>query len=226
MNRDPSDFLFDVSVWALPVLLAVTLHEAAHAWAASRCGDDTGRLLGRVSLDPRRHIDPFGTILLPGILLLMNAPFLFGYARPVPVNPLRLRNPRRDMMLVAAAGPASNLLQAVIALVLLKILFAFDATGWGTATLSRAVALNVALAVFNLLPVPPLDGAHIAIGLLPRDLSRSMRTLMPHGMVILIGLVVVLPTIGHQLGLDFDILGQLMRGITQPLMDGLNWLFG
>ena len=227
MTPDISSLLYGLSVWTLPVLLAITLHEAAHAWVAWRCGDDTGWFLGRVSLDPRRHIDPVGTILLPGILILMGAPFLFGYAKPVPVNHNRLRRPRRDMMLVAAAGPAANVAQAIVALVLLKLVNELDGGGgWLAANLSRMVALNVALAVFNLLPIPPLDGAHIAIGLLPRDLSQSMKALMPHGMVILIGLVVVLPSIGHRLGIDLDMVGGVARAISEPVLDGLVWLFG
>ena len=226
MDLDVPTLLYNVSVWTLPVLLAITLHEAAHAWVAWQCGDDTGRLLGRVSLDPRRHIDPFGTILLPGILLLLHAPFLFGYARPVPVDTRRLRRPRRDMMLVAAAGPAANLAQAIVALVLLRIVNEFDGTGWFAANFSRMAVFNIGLAVFNLLPIPPLDGAHIAIGLLPRNLSQQMKALMPQGMVILIGLVVVLPSLGHKLGIDLDVVGQVMRGITRPVTDALVWLFG
>ncbi len=227
MNPDVPSLLYGLSVWTVPVLLAITLHEAAHAYVAWRCGDDTGRLLGRISLDPRRHIDPVGTILLPGILILMGAPFLFGYAQPVPVNQGRLRRPRRDMMLVAAAGPAANVAQAIVALVLLKLVNEIDGSGgWLAANLSRMVVFNVALAVFNLLPIPPLDGAHIAIGLLPPDLSRSMKELMPHGMVILIGLVVVLPSIGHRLGIDLDMVGGLARAISEPVLDGLVWVFG
>ena len=226
MNHDIASLLYDLSVWTLPVLLAITLHEAAHAWVAWRCGDHTGRLLGRVSLDPRRHIDPFGTILLPGLLLLVHAPFLFGYARPVPVNANRLRKPRRDMMLVAAAGPAANAAQAVGAFLLLQLVPGIDGTGWIVANLSRMVVFNLALAVFNLLPIPPLDGAHIAIGLLPRNLSQSMKALMPQGMVILIGLVVVLPSLGRSLGIDLDIVGGLVDHVVAATLSSLDWLFG
>ena len=226
MEIDAATLLHDVSTWSVPVLLAITLHEAAHAYVADRCGDETARRLGRVSLDPRKHIDPFGTILLPGLLLLMQVPFLFGYARPVPIDARRLGRPRRDRMLVAAAGPAANLLQAIVALLLLKVVVQVDTTGWFTATLARAVTLNIALAAFNLLPIPPLDGAHIAIGLLPGNLSQPMQVLMPHGMAILIGLVIVLPSIGIATGIDLDIVGRLLLAIVEPLTHGLNWLFG
>ncbi len=226
MHSDAPALLYNVSVWALPVLLAITLHEAAHAYMAWRCGDDTGYVLGRVSLDPMRHIDPFGTIVLPGLLILAHAPFLFGYARPVPVDTRRLMKPGRDMMLVAAAGPAANVALAVAAFLLLKLVSEIDDTGWFVANLSRMVVLNIALAVFNLLPIPPLDGSHIAIGLLPPPLSRAVESMRPHGMAILIGLVVVLPVIGHKLGIDLHIVGRLLDHAIDTALAGLNWLFG
>lgn len=225
MPLDASSPLFAATAWVLPVLLAITLHEAAHAYAADLCGDDTARRHGRVSLDPRRHVDPFGTVLLPGLLLLMHAPFLFGYARPVPVDQRALRHPRRDMVLVAAAGPASNLLQAVAAALLLGPVSRVEGLDWVAANLARAVAVNLGLAVFNLLPIPPLDGAHIAIGLLPRRWSRSLQTAMPYGMALLIGLVVVLPTVGDALGIDLDVVGILVGRVLQALLHGLDrWL--
>ena len=224
MLPDTPSLPYLATTWILPILLGITLHEAAHAYVADLCGDDTPRRRGRLTLNPLAHIDPFGTILLPGMLLLMNAPFLFGYARPVPVNPHVLRRPTRDMMLIAAAGPASNLLQAIVALRLLQLFAEVGETSWLTDTLARAAALNVGLTVFNLLPIPPLDGAHIAIGLLPRRLSRSLAALMPHGMALMIGLVVVLPSIGRALGVNIDIVGQAVSRLVRLTLDGLVWL--
>lgn len=226
MDLDAPSPLFFATAWVAPVVLAITLHEAAHAFAADLCGDHTARRQGRLSLDPRRHIDPFGTIVLPVLLLVTNAPVLFGYARPVPVDQQALRHPRRDMMLVAAAGPASNLLQAVVALALLSVVAQLDALDWIAANLSRAIAFNLSLAVLNLLPIPPLDGAHITIGLLPRPLSRPLAGLMPYGMALLIGLVVLLPALGRALGIDLDIVGRLVSSLIGWLLRGLNGLIG
>ena len=226
MFPDTPSVLYTATTWVMPLLLGITLHEAAHAYAADLLGDDTARRQGRLSLNPVRHVDPFGTILLPLLLLAAHAPVLFGYARAVPVQPGALRRPRRDMMLVAAAGPVSNLVQAIVSLRLLDLLADPGESSWLTETLARAAAVNVSLAVFNLLPIPPLDGAHIAIGLLPRRLSRSLSALMPHGMTLIIALVVVLPTIGHALGLRIDLLGQGVSRLVRLTMDGLVWLGG
>ena len=159
------NILFQVSVWTLPVLIAVTLHEAAHGWVAWKLGDDTAYRLGRVTFNPLRHIDPFGTILLPAMLLLASGgSVMFGAAKPVPVNFRGLRRPRRDMVLVAAAGPAANLVIAMIAAALFHVLpiLSPDFGQWVGYNLQNAIWINVLLCVFNMIPIPPLDGGRVA----------------------------------------------------------------
>jgi Zn-dependent protease len=184
-----------LSVWFLPVIIAITFHEAAHGWMAERCGDDTARMLGRVSFNPIRHVDLFGTLLLPGLLLLLQAPFLFGYAKPVPVNFGRLRNPKRDMIWVALAGPGVNVLLAFTAALLLHpAAYAPPALApWLGENLANAIFFNVVLAVFNMLPLPPLDGGRVLTGLLPREIAWRFARLEPYGLLVLIGLLFLVP---------------------------------
>ncbi len=207
MGFDISGFLYGASVWVLPVLLAITLHEAAHGFAAWRLGDDTAKQLGRVSFNPLRHVDPFGTILLPAMLLVLRAPFLFGWAKPVPVAFHRLRRPRRDMVLVAAAGPAANLFLATVSALLFYLLplLPFTVAEWLSQNLFNSILINLVLAVFNMLPLPPLDGGRVAVGLLPDVLARPLARLERFGFLIIIGVIFLLPMLGRELGLDLDV---------------------
>ena len=208
--------LYDVSVWVLPLIIAITFHEAAHAFAARRLGDNTAYDLGRVSFNPFKHIDPFGTVLLPGILLLSHAPFLFGYAKPVPVNFRNLRNPRLGMVWVALAGPATNIGLALLAALAFHALplAPAETAKWLADNLKNALIINVLLAVFNMLPIPPLDGGRVAVGLLPDVLAYPLSRLEPWGMMILIGVLIVLPLAGSQFGLNLDVISSLVRTST------------
>jgi Zn-dependent protease len=207
---------YDISVWVIPLLIAITFHEAAHGFVARRLGDDTAWKLGRVSFNPLKHIDPFGTILLPGLLLLSHAPFLFGYAKPVPVNFRALNHPRIDMVWVALAGPAINILLAALAALGFHLigLVPSGSAQWIADNLKNALVINVLLAVFNMLPLPPLDGGRVAVGLLPDALARPLSRLEPYGMLILIAILIALPLLGAQLGLNLDIISQWVRAAT------------
>ena len=208
--------LYDVSVWVLPLVIAITFHEAAHGFVAHRLGDNTAFERGRVSFNPLRHIDPFGTLILPAILLLSHSPFLFGYAKPVPVNFRALRNPRIGMVWVALAGPATNIALALFAAAAFHILaFVPDgAAQWVADNLKNAVVINVILAIFNMLPIPPLDGGRVAVGLLPGVLAAPLARLEPYGMLILIGILIILPLAGSQFGLNLDVISAILRTTT------------
>jgi Zn-dependent protease len=219
---------FDASAWVIPVIMAVTFHEAAHGFVARMLGDDTAWRLGRVSFNPLKHIDPFGTILLPGLLLLLRSPFLFGYAKPVPVNFKALRNPRRDMIWVAAAGPGMNLALATLAAFAFHLVVYLPDTAnlWVARNLQNALVINVVLAVFNMLPLPPLDGGRIAVGLLPDALAMPLSRLEPFGMLILIAVLFLVPLLGEQLGLDLSIVSRVVDVVTGAIIDAILWLTG
>jgi Zn-dependent protease len=208
--------LYAVSVWVLPLVIAITFHEAAHGFVAYHFGDNTAWDRGRVSLNPLKHIDPFGTLLLPAILLLSQAPFLFGYAKPVPVNFRALRHPRLDMVWVALAGPLTNIALALVAAMAFHFLGLAPASAvqWLADNLKNALIINVVLAVFNMLPIPPLDGGRVAVGLLPNALAVPLSRLEPYGMLILLGILIILPMAGSQLGLNLDVISAILRTVT------------
>ena len=224
----PNISLYDVSVWVLPLVIAITFHEAAHAFVAYRLGDNTAWQLGRVSFNPLKHIDPFGTVILPGLLLLSHSPFLFGYAKPVPVNYRNLNHPRLDMVWVALAGPVTNIILALLAGFAIHALpFVPDnAAQWTADNLKNAFLINIVLAVFNMLPIPPLDGGRVAVGLLPRVLAYPLARLEPYGMLILIGLLILLPVIGTQLGLNLDVISAILRTLTGYVIRALLFITG
>ena len=209
------NIIYHIAIIALPVMFAVTVHEAAHGYIANRLGDPTARLLGRVTLNPLRHIDPVGTIIIPVLLVLSHAPFLFGYAKPVPVNPLYFRSPKKDGLLVALGGPLSNLSLAFASGILVRLLLlinpdlaylskvggSFMAQGGVSASifapvyliLEFSVIINTLLAVFNLIPIPPLDGGRVLMGVLPDQLSAAVGRLEPYGFFIILGLIFLDP---------------------------------
>lgn len=208
--------LYDLSVWVLPLVIAITFHEAAHGFVAHALGDNTAYERGRVSFNPLKHIDPFGTLILPAMLLLAHSPFLFGYAKPVPVDFRSLRNPRIDMVWVALAGPGTNIALTLVAALAFHVVGYLppNAAQWVADNLQNAVLINVVLAVFNMLPIPPLDGGRVAVGLLPDVLARPLSRLEPYGMLILIGILIVLPLAGSQFGLNLDVISAIVRNST------------
>jgi Zn-dependent protease len=222
-----NNIVFQIAVWLVPLVIAIVFHEVAHGLVAKRLGDPTAQQLGRLSLNPIRHVDPFGTIILPLILAITHAP-VFGWAKPVPVDYRRLRHPRRDMVLVALAGPGMNFLLAVIgALILFATITLADGAQSGVPLFIAANALNfilinIFLAVFNLLPVPPFDGGHVVQGLLPAPLAVSYAKIGRYALLVLIVLLLVLPAISPSL----NVVGRLVSPLVMHIARGLLGIFG
>jgi len=217
-----------ISTWILPILLAITLHEAAHGIIAWSYGDDTAYKLGRVSLNPLKHVDPFGTVVLPVLLYVSALGFVFGYAKPIPVAFHRLRKPRRDMIYVAAAGPMANFTLALISALLFHIAWLIpDAAGeWTRHTLLNSIVLNLILAVLNLLPLPPLDGGRIAVGLLPIGLAAPLARMERYGLIVLIAAFFLLPYAGEAIGVNLSFFDLVIRTPVNWLMPFFAWLAG
>jgi Zn-dependent protease len=212
--------LFEASTWVLPVVIAVTFHEAAHGFVALHFGDDTAQRARRLTFNPLNHIDPFGTVILPALLLLgSGGRVLFGFAKPVPVNFSRLNDPRHDMVWVALAGPGTNVLLAIASSLLFYGVGFFPSSPgeWIAANLVHSLQINAALCVFNMLPLPPLDGGRVAVGLLPRALAFPLARLEPYGMPILLLLLFVLPWLGREIGINLNILAYLI-GVPMELL--------
>ncbi len=217
----------EIAVFAICAILAITFHEAAHGFVALHFGDTTAKDAGRVTLNPIKHIDLFGTIILP-LLLFVSAGFIFGYAKPVPVNFSALKNPRWDMIWVAAAGPAMNLLLAIASTILLTGIGVLD--GENAALVGNAlllsIELNLILAIFNMLPLPPLDGSKVIAAFLPEPLMRPYLRFGRYGMTVLLLLVFVVPLLAARAGIRFDLFGWLVIGPADTLMRALLSLIG
>ena len=221
MNQDT---LYQIAVWLVPLIIAIVFHEVAHGLVARRLGDPTAAQMGRLTLNPIRHVDPFGTVILPMLLALAHAP-IFGWAKPVPVNYHRLRNPRRDMVLVALAGPGMNLLLAVVGSLVLA------ATVWTAGGVASPAAvfiaqnsinfvlINIFLAIFNLIPLPPFDGGHVVEGLLPDGAAIQFRKIGRFSLLVFIFLLLILPMLSPN--------ADIVRRVVSPIVNSLaGWLLG
>ena len=211
---------------AIPAILAITLHEAAHGFVAKWRGDDTAWQLGRVTLNPFRHIDPFGTVILPALMYFTTG-FVFGWAKPVPVNFARLHHPRRDMVWVALAGPGINFILALVSAILWGMAVGDGVIAtWLRAALEVSVLVNVVLMVFNLIPLPPLDGGRVAVGLLPDALAFPLARLERFGMLILLGAFFLLPMIGREIGVNLNVMSWVLGPPVDTVIDVIRVLSG
>lgn len=225
---DLAGFLHNLSVWLIPALLAITLHEAAHGYVANALGDPTARLAGRLSLNPIRHVDPVGTLFLPGLMLMLGSGFFFGWAKAVPVDMRYLKSPRRGMAIIAAAGPLMNLAMATAAAGLLHFVDSLPAVAgqWAEQNLVNAIKFNILLALFNLLPIPPLDGGRVAVGVLPLFLARPLARLENIGMLIVMGFAFIVPMVSAQAGYPLNPLGWVLHGPLRAVTGAILTLTG
>ncbi|MBI1179219.1 MAG: site-2 protease family protein [Alphaproteobacteria bacterium] len=221
-----SSTLYQVSTAAIPILLAITVHEVAHGFVARHYGDPTAAEAGRLTLNPLKHIHPFGTVILPGLLYLSGLP-PFGFARPVPVDFRRLANPKSDMVWVAAAGPSVNLFMAIASALLLNltVFMSGEVQHWFVDMLQIGVAANLVLCVFNMIPLPPLDGGRVAIGLLPVPLARRLAGLERYGMLIIIGVLVIPAVLSSYLNISFYPVWSIIQPVIKFLYYGIMNLF-
>ena len=214
-------FFYTSSTWIIPVLISISMHEAAHGYAANLLGDDTAKKLGRVTLNPFKHIDRFGTIILPILLIIIKSPFIFGWAKPVPVNFYRLRNPLSDMVFVALAGPVTNLIIAFVAASILSTMYNFGLLNnpWLIHTFTNFFLINIILAVFNMIPIPPLDGGRVAVGLLPKYFSYQLAKLERYGFFIIIVALFILPLIGQEIGIPLEPIHWFIQSVSSFLIN-------
>jgi Zn-dependent protease len=212
---DIEKIIYTIAVWAIPVIFAITVHEVAHGWVANKLGDGTAKMLGRLTLNPIKHIDPIGTIVVPIAMLLLSG-FAFGWAKPVPVNTRNLRQPRRDMAIVAIAGPLANVVMAIMWVIFLKLATLVSDANIAkglVAMASAGITINLVLFVFNLFPIPPLDGSKVLAGFVPPSVSAILDKIEPYGFFIVMGL------------LYFGVLGSIMNPIIGFFLHTINSLF-
>lgn len=215
------DHVYQLSTWVIPVVLAILLHEIAHGYVAYLCGDMTAKNAKRLSLNPFRHVDVFGTVLFPALLILSKAPFLFGWAKPVPVNFGALKNPKKDMVWVALAGPATNFLLALLAFGILsfyKYVIDVFPSYWMQQTLVNTVLFNFSIMVFNLIPILPMDGGRILTGLLPMKWAIAFSKTEKYGFIVLVSLLIFIPLLGDSFAQDWNFIPRFLAYAVQNLV--------